>query len=618
MKKRIIAIALVLMLAVSLLPASAFAADGIFVSVGDKEFTGLDQTISVGGGKATLTHVSQMNFKLTLENVNLTSFSKIGTDSGVTYYAGIYYVSSCGGDGSLTVELKGNNCITAPIHGSSKVYEGVYSNGAMSFKGDNLTVSGVDIGFDVINNFGETSNPESSRLGFGANNVTVNASDAAVLGEDVSFRSGNCNFCSTGSCCMEAIRSVMGYGGNVSLNFTPDVSNGYSTAAALICHEWCRLENTNLSVNVNYDASGYKGDDEITAFGIYSDNNDITGLGNSKISVNVKLIGGGNCSAVGICCSSVHAYASNGTCSELYSKLSLSGKHLDSSAILATGGMLIEGIGEAAVYGASANDCAVGCFGRIDLNAKSFYAYTDCTAPNYSVIYYEGGNEDDCNKYLTYPENAEFKAVSDDGQVYAVVSFDGKLLNQAVFCNGAYSFRDIDNSNTAPFKDAILWAVDNGITNGITPVEFRPSAQCTRGQVVTFLWRAKGCPEPTITENPFVDVASTSPYYKAILWAYENGITTGIDDTHFKPSNPCTRGQVVTFLWRADGTPAPQSDENPFKDVSKTGKTAPFYEAILWAAENSITTGYSDNTFRPAATCTRGQIVTFIYRDMNE
>ena len=160
--------------------------------------------------------------------------------------------------------------------------------------------------------------------------------------------------------------------------------------------------------------------------------------------------------------------------------------------------------------------------------------------------------------------------------------------------------------------------MDQGITNGFTPVEFRPSAECTRGQVVTFLWRAKGCPEPNITENPFVDVSADSPYYKAILWAFEQGITTGYDETHFSPDKTCTRGQVVTFLWRCEGKPAPETTENPFEDVSAEGYTAPYYEAILWAAEQGITTGYDASHFCPDKTCNRGQVVTFIYRDMKD
>ncbi len=129
---------------------------------------------------------------------------------------------------------------------------------------------------------------------------------------------------------------------------------------------------------------------------------------------------------------------------------------------------------------------------------------------------------------------------------------------------------------------------------------------------MTFLWRAKGCPEPKSTDNPFTDVKSTDYFYKAVLWAKENDVTAGTSATTFSPNAGCTRAQVVTFQWRANGKPAPGSSANPFKDV--TGGY--YYDAVLWAVEKNITKGTSDTTFSPDATCTRGQIVTFLYRDL--
>lgn len=163
------------------------------------------------------------------------------------------------------------------------------------------------------------------------------------------------------------------------------------------------------------------------------------------------------------------------------------------------------------------------------------------------------------------------------------------------------------------YEAAVNWAVnhDPQITNGTSPTTFSPGDPCTRGQVVTFLWRAAGQPEPTITENPFSDVASTAFYYKAVLWGVENGITKGTSDTTFSPAGACTRGQVVTFLHRTVGEPAPASSSNPFSDVSSS---AFYYTAVLWAVENNVTNGMSENTFAPGATCSRGQIVTFLYR----
>ena len=157
----------------------------------------------------------------------------------------------------------------------------------------------------------------------------------------------------------------------------------------------------------------------------------------------------------------------------------------------------------------------------------------------------------------------------------------------------------------------ILWAVEEGITNGTTPTTFSPNDPCTRGQIVTFLWRAFGSPEPSSAENPFTDVPEQVYYYKAILWAVEKGITTGISPTEFGPEVTCTRGQVATFLWRACGKPTPKSNENPFSDVTAS---VYYYEPILWAVEEGITNGTGGGKFSPEDSCTRGQIVTFLYR----
>lgn len=174
------------------------------------------------------------------------------------------------------------------------------------------------------------------------------------------------------------------------------------------------------------------------------------------------------------------------------------------------------------------------------------------------------------------------------------------------------SFVDVEKGRF--YYVPVLWAVENGITKGMTETEFQPDGICTRGQVVTFLWRANGSPKPTSTNNPFVDVKEGAFYYNAVLWAVENGITSGMDPTHFAPNEPCTRGHVVTFLWRAMGKPAAKNQNNSFTDV-KEG--AFYYRAMLWAVEKSITVGMTQTTFEPNTACTRGQIVTFLYRTYN-
>ena len=157
--------------------------------------------------------------------------------------------------------------------------------------------------------------------------------------------------------------------------------------------------------------------------------------------------------------------------------------------------------------------------------------------------------------------------------------------------------------------DAVQWAVANGITNGTDATHFSPNAGCTRGQVVTFLWRAAG--EPTVSGNVgFVDVAPGSYCYEAVKWAVANGITKGTDATHFSPNATCTRGQVVTFMYRAEGEPA-VGGSNGFVDVAAGSYC---YNAVQWAVANGITNGTDATHFSPSATCTRGQVVTFLYR----
>ena len=169
-----------------------------------------------------------------------------------------------------------------------------------------------------------------------------------------------------------------------------------------------------------------------------------------------------------------------------------------------------------------------------------------------------------------------------------------------------------DVSTSAYYYDAVLWAVENGVTNGTSANTFSPDMDCTRAQMVTFLWRAAGAPEPTTATNPFTDVSSSAYYYDAVLWAVEEGITSGTSATTFSPDVTCTRAQTVTFLYRANGSPA-VSGSNPFSDVAAD---AYYAAAVQWAVTQGVTTGVSATTFAPDTACTRGQIVTFLYRDM--
>lgn len=161
------------------------------------------------------------------------------------------------------------------------------------------------------------------------------------------------------------------------------------------------------------------------------------------------------------------------------------------------------------------------------------------------------------------------------------------------------------------FYDAVQWAVENGITNGVSDTLFNSGADCTRGQAVTFLWRAAGAPEP-VNVDSFTDVLKDSYYAKAAAWAVENGITSGVSATEFAPDATCTRAQIVTFLWRAEKAPAVDA-ESAFTDVESD---AYYADAVQWALKNGVTNGTSASAFNPDASCTRAQIVTFLWRTL--
>ena len=201
-------------------------------------------------------------------------------------------------------------------------------------------------------------------------------------------------------------------------------------------------------------------------------------------------------------------------------------------------------------------------------------------------------------------------SLSDKGNgKYTFIMPAGKVNVDAAFSKVAttISFRDVKQSDY--YYDAVQWALEKGITEGTSADTFSPGASCTRAQMVTFLWRVAGSPEPTGTVNPFSDLSPNAYYYKAVLWAVENGITQGTSADTFSPDATVTRGQTVTLLHRAAGSPLAGS--STFKDVSDG---AYYAEAVAWANENGITSGTGSNKFSPNADCTRGQIVTLLYR----
>ena len=222
-----------------------------------------------------------------------------------------------------------------------------------------------------------------------------------------------------------------------------------------------------------------------------------------------------------------------------------------------------------------------------------------------------------------------FTITPDKGYAVANVKIDGKSIGAVK----SYTFENVSRTHTIEvifmkangnpqtgvfvdvatgsyYEDAVDWAVENGITKGTDDTHFSPDGICTRAQAVTFLWRTAGSPEPETRTMPFTDVPVGSYYYDAVLWAVENGITKGTSDTTFSPNMTCSRAQIVTFLWRSEKSPA-AGTANPFADVKST---AYYADAVLWAVKEYITKGTTNTTFSPDADCTRAQIVTFLWR----
>ena len=201
--------------------------------------------------------------------------------------------------------------------------------------------------------------------------------------------------------------------------------------------------------------------------------------------------------------------------------------------------------------------------------------------------------------------NGKFTFTMPNGKVSVSAAF-----KQTTVTPPSTGFVDVPAS--AYYADAVKWAVEKGITTGTSATTFSPEASCTRAQMVTFLWRAAGSPAPKATTTAFTDLDKSAYYYDAVLWAVEQGITTGTSATTFSPNATVTRGQTVTFLYRFAGQPA-VSGSSSFTDVNSSDYYA---AAVQWAKEQGITSGTSDTTFSPSNDCTRGQIVTFLYRQL--
>ena len=212
----------------------------------------------------------------------------------------------------------------------------------------------------------------------------------------------------------------------------------------------------------------------------------------------------------------------------------------------------------------------------------------------------------------------------DEGSVIreATQTRPGEILYRCQRCGAErrealiFRFEDVMDESLYFFAP-VYWALQRTppITNGTDETHFAPALACSRAQVVTFLWRAAGCPQPTLTELPFLDVSADAYYADAVRWAAERGITNGTSPVAFSPNLSCTRGQIVSFLWKAAGCPAPAPGTLPFADV----KSGAYYQrAVLWATQQGIVLGVSPEHFAPNAACTRAQVVTFLWRAAGE
>ncbi len=213
-------------------------------------------------------------------------------------------------------------------------------------------------------------------------------------------------------------------------------------------------------------------------------------------------------------------------------------------------------------------------------------------------------------KITVVDKNGKTIQVTEKNGKYSFTMPASPVTVSAVFQANSKQFADV--TRDAYFYDAVQWAVQQGIAQGVSDTRFDPDGACTRAQIVTFLWRAKGSPEPAGRKTPFTDVAADAYYAKAVQWAVENGITQGTAETRFSPDDSCTRAQSVTLLYRANGAPA-VSGTMPFADVAKQ---AYYHDAVQWAVQQKITQGTGENSFSPDEDCTRAQIVTLIYRCM--
>lgn len=237
------------------------------------------------------------------------------------------------------------------------------------------------------------------------------------------------------------------------------------------------------------------------------------------------------------------------------------------------------------------------------------YVLLDANAEMTSQVYTAEGSLSGCHPIVANGKITWYNTKDTIPNFYQIDVENPENVQNYIDSSGVFE----DVAPDAYYYTPVNWAVGKGVTAGISPTQFGPGESCTRAQIVTFLWAAHNKPDPVSIYNPFTDVFPSDYYYKAVLWAVENGITSGVTPDRFAPYNTCTRAQAVTFLWAAQNKPVSDSGI-AFVDVAPRAYYAP---AVQWAVANGVTAGVGNNKFGPSQNCTRAQIVTFLYKAMN-
>ena len=562
--KKLIAALLVVMMIAALLPAGAFAASDYELYVNGVSLTS-GKTVACGNGTAKLTDANGA-LELTLKNAAISKSNISGkpNDYFTGRVNGIYY----NGVKPLVIVLQGTNTINVK-RANGYMADGINALGAVTIKGSGtLTINGADYGLEVY-----PSSEKSYELNFAGGTVNINAAKCGIMGMYVTVSGGTVNVVQT---------DVNGLGG-IALYGRGFIAVGQQT------------------LTVNAGALNVKAK---AALGIEASRLVVTGKGRVNTEGNYS----GEDNAVLVRADEISVSGSG------FLNASIDNKATGNAAVAISTFMLDVSSGVVCASAKGTGSVTIGVFAsELVITGGKVVAIADGAADADAVVFEINSHD----IMLKNPEDGSIKAEAQKENeahtIYRIVDGNGNYAKTVVLGDTAYLFVDVEGC-IPEFKSAIQWAVDENITSGTSATTFSPDTGCTRAQIVTFLWRAMGCPEVKNSKNPFTDVKDGQWYTDAVLWAVENGITNGTSATTFSPNAKVTRAQTVTFLYRA-AKGEPVDAANPFKDV----KAGQYYtDAVMWAVENGITNGTSPTTFSPDKTCTRGQIVTFLYRFMGE